>query len=235
MTAADILKQLKPLGSESYARVLKNHGVKEPVFGVKIEELKKFQKRIKTDYQLALDLYDTGVYDAMYLAGLVADDAKMTKRDLRGWLAKATCDALCGFTVAVGGGGEQARPGAGPGVDRFRRGTRRHDRLGDAHQPRFDHRRCRPRPARAEASPAARGGHDPRAAEPRPLRHERLRDRGRQLRPALTALAIEVGEKVGRVTVDMGDTSCKVPSAPEYIRKVQQRGSIGKKRKTAKC
>jgi hypothetical protein len=35
--------------------------------------------------------------------------------------------------------------------------------------------------------------------------------------------------------VDMGGTACKVPYAPEYIQKVQKRGAIGKKRKTAKC
>ena len=35
--------------------------------------------------------------------------------------------------------------------------------------------------------------------------------------------------------VDKGGTACKVPFAPEYIRKVQERGSIGKKRKTVKC
>jgi len=35
--------------------------------------------------------------------------------------------------------------------------------------------------------------------------------------------------------VDVGGTACKVPHAPEYIRKVQARGAIGKKRKTAKC
>src|SRR5512140_1279636 len=52
------------------------------------------------DYQLALDLYDTGIYDAMYLAGLIADDARMTKKDLRHWVAKAYCRPLCGTTVA---------------------------------------------------------------------------------------------------------------------------------------
>ena len=48
----------------------------------------------------ALDLYDTGIYDAMYLAGLIADDLKMTKDDLQHWVDKATCHALCGSTVA---------------------------------------------------------------------------------------------------------------------------------------
>src|SRR5882724_7683098 len=99
MTAAEIVKQLKPLGKDSYKKVLLNHGVKEPVFGVKIEDLKKIQKRIKHDYQLALDLYDTGIYDAMYLAGLIADDARMTKKDLQRWVEKATSKSLCGYTV----------------------------------------------------------------------------------------------------------------------------------------
>src|SRR3954471_7660477 len=99
MTADDIMKQLKSLGADSYKKVLLNHGIKEPVFGVKIEELKKIQKRIKRDYQLALDLYDTGIYDAQYLAGLIADDARMTEKDLRHWLATANCAMLSEYTV----------------------------------------------------------------------------------------------------------------------------------------
>src|SRR5436190_15299282 len=98
MTARQILAEIKPLGSESYRKVLFNHGVPEPCYGVKIEELKKIQKRIKVDYRLALELYDTGVYDAMYLAGLIADDAKMTKKDLQRWVDKA-CAPLASSTV----------------------------------------------------------------------------------------------------------------------------------------
>src|SRR5438552_15202144 len=100
MTAAEIIAELRPLGKTSYKKVLLNHGIPEPMFGVSIAELKKIQKRIKKDYQLALDLYDTGIYDAMYLAGLIADDRKMTKKDLQHWVDQATCPALCGFTVA---------------------------------------------------------------------------------------------------------------------------------------
>lgn len=77
-----------------------NHGVKEPCFGVPISELRTFQKRIKEDYQLALDLYDTGNWDAMYLAGLTADDARMTRTDLQRWVEKAYGGSLRGATVA---------------------------------------------------------------------------------------------------------------------------------------
>jgi hypothetical protein len=44
-----------------------------------------------------------------------------------------------------------------------------------------------------------------------------------------------VAAKIGEVTVDMGGTACKVPSAAEAIEKVRKRGAIGKKRKSAKC
>src|SRR5688572_24605105 len=111
MTAKEILEEIKPLGSESYKRMMfKNYGVKEPCFGVKIGDLKEIQKRIKKDYQLALDLYDTGNYDAMYLAGLIADDERMTKTDLQRWVVKAYAGALPGATVAwVAAGGRYGR------------------------------------------------------------------------------------------------------------------------------
>ena len=52
---------------------------------------------------------------------------------------------------------------------------------------------------------------------------------------ALTKFAIQTGEKIGPVNVDVGNTSCQVPFAPDYIRKMEKRGAIGKKRKTVKC
>jgi hypothetical protein len=51
----------------------------------------------------------------------------------------------------------------------------------------------------------------------------------------LSDVALQIGTKIGEVSVDMGDTDCKVPYAPDAIEKVRQRGSIGKKRKSAKC
>jgi len=83
MTAKTILQAIKPLGSANYKRVMFNHGVREPCFGVKVADLQMIVKRITRDYQLALDLYDTGIYDALYQAGSIADDARMTRQDLQ--------------------------------------------------------------------------------------------------------------------------------------------------------
>jgi len=52
---------------------------------------------------------------------------------------------------------------------------------------------------------------------------------------SLKDLAMQTGERIGKVTADLGNNSCQIPFAPDYIRKVEKRGTIGKKRKTVKC
>ncbi len=235
MTADEIIEQLKPLGRESYKKVLLNHGVQEPVLGVKIEELKKIQKRVRKDYQLALDLYETGIYDAQYLAGLVADEKRMTKKDLKHWLATSNCTALCGTTVAwIAAESPHGRELALEWIESKKETTAQ---VGWA---------------TLASLVSVRGDADLDLPELRQLlaRVERtIHEQADDVRYAmngfviavgiyvrdLTGLAIETAERIGTVTVDMGDTSCKVPEAPAYIRKALERGSIGKKRKTARC
>jgi 3-methyladenine DNA glycosylase AlkD len=69
MTKAEVMKELQSLGSEATKAILSKHGAREPFFGVKVEDLKKVMKKIKNDQQLAMELYETGNSDAMYLAG----------------------------------------------------------------------------------------------------------------------------------------------------------------------
>ena len=83
------MRTLKSLGSEQTKKVLTRHGAKEPFYGVKVEDLKKIQKKIKINDTLAKELYETGNSDAMYLAGLIADPTAMTKSDLNNWAKKA--------------------------------------------------------------------------------------------------------------------------------------------------
>ena len=47
--------------------------------------------------------------------------------------------------------------------------------------------------------------------------------------------ALKAAESIGVLTADLGNNACKVPYAPEYIRKVEKRGAIGKKKKSVKC
>jgi hypothetical protein len=98
MKAAEILAQLENMGNEGTARVLRNHGAHDPCLGVKIGDTKPLQKNLKKNYSLSLELYDSGVYDAMYLAGLIAEPERMTKKDLTRWV-KTASRPIAGFVV----------------------------------------------------------------------------------------------------------------------------------------
>jgi 3-methyladenine DNA glycosylase AlkD len=235
MTADQIVQQLKPLGKDSYKKVLLNHGVKEPFFGVSIEELKKIQKRVKQDYQLALDLYDTGIYDAMYLAGLIADDMKMTKRDLQRWVEKANCSMLSEYAVPwVAAGSKHGHELALEWIESKKAGV------------------AVAGWATLSSLVATKDDADLDLVEIKRLLQrvqKTIHEQPNRVRyvmngfviavgsyvKALTDLALQTADNVGKVIVDMGDTECKIPSAREYIQKVQKRGTIGKKRKSAKC
>lgn len=235
MTAADIVKELKPLGSDSYKRILFNHGISEPCFGVKIEYLKKIQKRIKKDYQLALDLYDTGIYDAMYLAGLIADDARMTKKNLRDWLAKTDCAPLCGSTVSwVAAESPHGYDLALEWIDSKKElvastgwttlsgvvALKSDDELDLSELKRLLQRVQKTIHQAPNCVRYAMNGF--------------VIAVGCYVAP-LTDLAMNTAAKIGEVSVDVSNTACQVPFAPDYIEKVRKRGTIGKKRKTVKC
>ena len=117
MTAKEIVAELETLGNESHKRIMLKHGAQEPIFGVKIEDLKKIQKRIKKDHRLALELYDTGISDAMYLAGLIADDAKMTSENLEALGQESQCAPAQRVHGSLGCGGKPGGARARPEMD----------------------------------------------------------------------------------------------------------------------
>ncbi|MBX3117615.1 MAG: DNA alkylation repair protein [Fimbriimonadaceae bacterium] len=235
MTAQQIISEIEPLGTEGYRRILRNHGITGPLFGVKVEELKKYEKAIKKDYQLALDLFDTGIYDAMYLAGLIADESKMTKDDLRNWLDKATSDTVAEFAVAwVAADGPHGWDLALEWIDSSDEkaavvgwGT-----LSSVVAVKDD----------AELDIPALRSLLERVKGTIHTASNRVRYKMNGFVIALgsyvselTDEALRAGEEIGAVSVDMGNTSCKVPFAPDYIRKVADKGRVGKKRKSARC
>lgn len=235
MTAQEIVEELKSLGHESIKKVLVKHGAREPFFGVKIEDLKKIQKRIKQDHQLALDLYATGISDAMYLAGLIVDDQRMTKRDLNRWLKQAYWPMLCGSTVAgVAAGSRHGHELALEWIDSEQESiastgwTTLGNLVSIKSDDELDLDQLRQLLVRVERT---------------------IHDAQNRVRYAmngfvicvgtyvasLTETALQTAAAIGKISVDLGDTECKVPFAMDYIQKVQQRGTIGKKRKSAKC
>ena len=235
MTSNDIVEELRTLGSESTKKVLRNHGVQEPFFGVKIGDMKNIQKRIKKDYQLALDLYDSGNYDAMYLAGLVADDAKMTKADLDHWVKSANGGALASATVPwVAAGSNHGYQLALEWIESQKENmavagwTTLSCIVAMKDDKDLDLTGLKRLLARVQKTIHQ---------EPDSVRYAMngfLIALGTYVR-GLGDLALHAAEMIGEVSVDMGNTACKVPNALEYIHKAREKGAIGKKRKTVKC
>lgn len=101
MELNEIMDELKSLGKERTKKTYISNGAKEPVFGVTISAMKPIFKKIKYDQHLAEQLYATGNYDAMYLAGMIAEPKKMTEEDFNRWIEGAYFYMVSDFIVAV--------------------------------------------------------------------------------------------------------------------------------------
>jgi 3-methyladenine DNA glycosylase AlkD len=235
MTSKEVLKKLEQLGNEGTAKVLMKHGAKYPCYGVKVAELKKIQKQVKTNHGLAIELFNSGVFDAMYLAGLIMDGASMTKKELMSWADTNYGSSISSYTVpwvatenklgpelalqwiesdkefvAVSGWATLScivsiRSDEELDIDLLRKLLNRV--IENIH-----------------TSPN----------KVKQAMNNFVISLGCYVTP-LSAEALKAAEKIGKVKVDVGDTNCKIPAATEYINKLKAKGAIGKKRKEIKC
>ncbi|MFD0766848.1 DNA alkylation repair protein [Mucilaginibacter lutimaris] len=236
MNVNEIMGELQAKGSESIKRTLLKHGVKEPFFGVKIEYLKPIQKKIKKDYQLAKDLFATGNADAMYLAGLIADDEKMTKADLQNWVEHATSNNVSEYTVPwVTAGNPHGFELALEWIDSpvTHIAASGWSALSNivALRPdsELDMQKLQDLLERAEKNV--------HTSESRVSYHMNnfIISVGAYV-AALAHEAMTIANKIGAVTIDMNGTACKVPVATDYIKKVwDKRGGVAPKKKDVKC
>jgi 3-methyladenine DNA glycosylase AlkD len=235
MTTEQIMKELEKKGSETIKKILCSHGAKEPLYGVKIGDLKVIQKKVKKDHELAMDLFATGNYDAMYLAGLIADESKMNKKDIQQWAERSTSNGISEYTVAwVAAESEFGWELGIKWIDS-------------------------PKEKIASAGWSTLSGVVALKPDDQldiPTIKKLLKRIEKEVHSApnrvrytmncfviavggyikeLTKDAIETSKGMGTIIVDMGGMACKIPFAADYIKKMEARGNIGKKRKTVKC
>ena len=235
MNLQQVMTQLEEYGDERTKKTTMRHGAKEPFYGVKVGDLKKIVKKVKKDHELSLALYDTGNGDAMYLAGLIADENQITRGQLEEWVIKAPWQMISEYTVPwVASESHHGYELALEWID-------------------------------SDDEPIACSGWCTlsslatlRPDEELDISHfgkllqrvkETIHDAQNRVRYCMNGFVIAVGSgikdlsdeamiiarEVGKVHVDQGGTACKVPFAPDYIKKVIDRGSVGNKRKTARC
>ncbi|NBI29220.1 DNA alkylation repair protein [Chengkuizengella marina] len=236
MNYEEVMTKLKELGSEQTKKIFKRHGAVEPLYGVKVGDLKKhLVKKVKKDQELALKLYDSGNSDAMYLAGLSVDPKQMTKEQLEQWIKQASWYMLSEYTVAqVATESPYALELAREWMSSERElitsagWSVYSNYLSITSDEQIDGEEVKKLLEKVEHS----------------IHQEKNRVRyvmngfvisvGAYY-PPLTEEAKRIAEVIGKVKVNMGETACKVPLAKDYIEKIESREAIGKKRKTCIC
>ncbi|AOP34779.1 DNA alkylation repair protein [Leptospira tipperaryensis] len=235
MNTAEIMKELESMGSEGVKKIFINHGAKEPLFGVKVGDLKKIQKKIKKNNSLSLELYKTGNADAMYLAGLIADEKEIQKKDLQSWVKTAASPMISECTVAWIAaeskyGWELAKEWidspkesiASSGWSTFS------SLLSITTDEQIDSQEILKLLKRVESTI-----HKSQNRVKYCMNGFVIAVGG--FYPKLTEEALKVSQKIGTVNVMTGKTACKVPDAEEYILKMKKMGRLGKKKKEARC
>src|SRR5262245_56959346 len=226
MTAAEVLAELKSYGNDQTKKTWLNHGAREPIYGVKVGDMKKIVKRVKKDYQLALDLYASGNSDAMYLAGLIADDEKMTKKNLQTWVDGAYWYMIAGYTVPWVAAGSPHGWEMGLKWIESKKDTVAAAgwcTLGFVATNKEDDELDIPKPKQLlERVQKTSHTHPNRLGM---AMNNFVILVGSYVKP-LTKVASDIGAKIGTIECDMGNTSCKIPYAPEYIKKGIARGTL---------
>lgn len=235
MTLHDVMAALAAKGSESTKRIFLKHGAKEPFFGVKVGDLKVIAKKIRREQALALRLYATGNGDAQYLAGIIADGAVMTRKELQSWAEKAAWRMISativpwvasenaeGFALALEWIDSKKEHVAIAGWSTLGAWVTTHADVD------LDLKRL--------------GALLDRVAKTVSAEPDRVRQQmnyfviacGSYVAP-LGARAIATARAIGKVEVDVGDTDCRIPDAEDYILKTRRGAPIAPKRKTVRC
>jgi hypothetical protein len=205
------------------------------LYGVKVEDLKKIQRVTGKDYDLAMELYRTGNSDAQYLAGLVADERKMRRKDLNEWVKGASWYMLSEYSVAWVAA--ESVHGWEMGLEWI---DNKEEQIATAGWATLSHSLALTTDEKIDRKLV--DGLLKRVAKDIHQAPNRVRytmngfiiSVGSYYLP-LKAKAIETAKAIGKVNVDMGGTACKVPDAIEYIAKVHAKVKPGTKKKTVRC
>jgi 3-methyladenine DNA glycosylase AlkD len=220
-SADAVLAELRALGRDQTRATYLRHGASPTTLGVSYADLGKLKKRIRTDHDLALALWESGVHEARVLATMVADPARADDAMLDRWAAALDsyplADAFAAFALAT--------PRAGEGARRWRdadhewleqagwqvtsgiaQGRAAHATLGDDE--------CAALLARIEREI---GGAKNRVRHAMNGAVIGIGARG----GAMERAAVAAAKRIGKVEVDHGATACVTPDAVAYIAKVR--------------
>ncbi len=82
MTLDETLKQLQALGNEKVRAHYTKYGAGDNQFGVKLGDIRVLAKKIKTNHELAMSLWETGNVDAQLLATLLLKPKHLSAQEM---------------------------------------------------------------------------------------------------------------------------------------------------------
>ncbi len=235
MTAKEVMTQLETMGDAQTKKTLMRHGAREPFFGVKVADLKKILSKTKKNHALSLELYKTGNSDAMYLAGLMADEKQITKAQLQEWVEAAYWSYLNEF--AVPWVAAETKYGFELGIKWIKSKQENIAAAGWATLANFAAVNADENldiEAYSKLLDTIVTGIDKSPNRVKYTMNAFVIAVGSYI-ASLTKKSIDVAKKISHVEVDMNGTACKLPKGTDYIQKVIDKGSVGKKKKMARC
>jgi 3-methyladenine DNA glycosylase AlkD len=221
MNLDETLAALKSLGKEPTRKTYRRHGASADCYGVSTPDLTSLQKKIQQDHALAGDLWTSGNHEARILATLIADPRKLDGATLDAWAASLSNYIETGYLAGLAAKSPVAREA----MERWRESDV--ELTASAGWIVLSHFAAEGELSDAEAAEAlARIERELHGSQNR-VRHQMngaLISIGGN-RPALQEKALTVAARIGKVTVDHGDTGCKTPDAASYILKMAARRS----------
>jgi len=235
MTYDEIMKQLEEMGTEQTKNTFIRHGAPEPLYGVKVGDMKKLVKYGKKDQELARALYESGNSDAMYLAGLTVNPKQMDKALLQQWIENSKWHTHAEYTVARVAA--ESPYGHELAMEWIRSENELTATCGWSTYANYISITPDEQLDRGEISGLLQIVAETIHQERNWVRYT-MNGFVIMAGTAVTGMleeAMQVAEQIGKVHVDVGKTACKVPLATAYIHKVEAAGRLGVKRKTCIC
>jgi len=90
MNYTETLAELKKLGTDQNVKIYKRHGAGENLYGVSFANLKTLKKKIKTNNDLARQLWNSKNVDAQTLATMITDPSQVDDEMIENWLKDIT-------------------------------------------------------------------------------------------------------------------------------------------------
>ncbi|GAB6612352.1 MULTISPECIES: DNA alkylation repair protein [Bacillus] len=220
MLLEEVMQQLEEYGTEQNRKIFKNHGAKEPLFGVSFANLKLLKKKIKKDHDLAILLWETKNMDVMTLATMILDPKKVTTAQLNKWVQEV--DYYCLMDVLM-----TAICTSPIAIERMEEWTKSDDEwIGRAGWSLLANIAIKNKTLQDDFF-------SPYLEEIKVNIHNEKNRKKEAMNSALIAIgirnedleqtAIEIAREIGKVKVDHGATSCKTPDAEPYIKKARER------------